>query len=108
MEPTRKDLSMMSGTTQEFDFEILSDAGPIDITLDTIDVYVAQGYGRAWKYRFSKLPGTHLNPLAGITRIALVFPALLTTQIWWYETWRREDAKPHIIGELQLIGSIRT
>lgn len=108
MEPTRQDLSMMSGSKKTFEFAFQSNNGPRDITSETIDVYVASGYGKAWQYKYSSLPGDHYDSTGGLVRLEFEFPSMRTTQTWWYEAWIRETKENHIVGELQLIGSVRT
>lgn len=107
MQPTRMDLTMMSGSTQEFEFQLFSQNAPVDIGTETIDVYLAPGFGKRWKYQITSAPGQHLTPTQGVFRVAFTLPSYRSTQTWWYEVWRRTAAKPHIVGELQVIGSVR-
>lgn len=111
MRPTRMDLTMVSGSTKEFDFVLTGSTGPVDLTTALrVDVFVAKGNGKSWAYQYSTLVGDYLDPNNGIVRVALTFPASHNTQVWWYEVWRTDASGkiiPHIVGELKLIGSVR-
>jgi hypothetical protein len=117
MQPTRMDLEMVSGADAEFEFVLMKNSGPINITNDTVEMVISDGYGKTWRVKKTSAPGTHFSGITGTVRFSVSradIPPRPFTQIKWYEIWRIESGSvslpthPHIVGELKATGTVRT
>jgi hypothetical protein len=103
--PTRHDLVMTSGSSQEFEFQLLSNGVPLDISSQIVEMYVSRG-GMGTPYSF-KLTSTlpHFNGPEGKVRFTVtstLAPSRTYMQMWWYEIWI-DNNKPHDVGELKVL-----
>lgn len=115
MKPMRIDYEMTSGSQEVIDFPItdLQTGAPINITTDTVYMYISMGQGIPAHIKKTSSPGAHQNAASGIVRFTVTpqdVPARTYRQVWWYEIWRVTSAGVptlHRVGELQLLSTVR-